>query len=57
YAEKQKWDHAIKLIPGEHKLNYKVYPLNVGEQEQLNTLTKKRLKSGQIHSSKSLFAS
>jgi len=34
--ESKKWDHAVKLIPGEKASNFKVYPLALTEQKELN---------------------
>ena len=48
-----KWDHAIELIPNAMLKDYKVYPLNVKEQEELNKFLEEHLKSGQIWLSKS----
>jgi len=43
-----KWDHAIELIPNATLKDYKVYPLNVKEQEELDKFLEEYLKSGQI---------
>jgi len=55
--ESKKWDHAVKLIPGEKASNCKVYPLAPTEQKELNQFLKENLQTGQIHPSKSLMAS
>ena len=43
-----KWDHAIKLIPNAMLKDYKVYLLNIKEQEELNKFLEEYLKSGWI---------
>jgi len=55
--ESKKWDHAVKLIPGEKASNCKVYPLALMEQKELDQFLKENLETGQIHPSKSLMAS
>jgi len=52
--DQSKWDYAIKLIPNAMLKDYKVYPLNVKKQEELNKFLEEHLKSRQIRSSKSL---
>src|SRR5277367_1012890 len=52
------WDHAIELVSGsENRLDCKIYPLSVVEQEQLNKFIDENLRTGWIHSSKSPIAS
>ena len=55
--ESKKWDHVVKLIPGEKASNCKVYPLALMEQKELDQFLKENLGIGRIHSSKSLMAS
>jgi len=55
--ESKKWDHAVKLIPGEKASNCKVYPLALTEQKELDQFLKENLETGRIHPSKSLMAS
>jgi len=55
--ESKKWDHAVKLIPGEKASNCKVYPLAPTEQKELDQFLKENLETGQIHLSKSPMAS
>jgi len=42
--ESKKWDHAIKLIPGEKASNCKVYPLALMEQKELDQFLKETWK-------------
>ena len=51
------WDHTIALLPGDHKVDCKVYSLNSGEQKELDDFLVENLKSGHIQPSKSLFTS
>ena len=51
------WDHAIKLLPGDHKVDCKMYNLTSAEQKELDEFLEENLKTGRIHLSKSLFAS
>jgi len=51
--DRSKWDHAIKLILNATLKDYKVYSLNVKEQEKLDKFLKEHLKSGWIRPSKS----
>ena len=51
--DRSKWDYAIKLMPNATLKDYKVYPLNIKEQEELNKFLEEHLKSGQIQPSKS----
>jgi len=46
--DQSKWDHVIKLILNAMLKNYKVYPLNIKKQEELNKFLEEHLKSGQI---------
>lgn len=47
--KKKPWDHAIKLIPNASaNLDYKVYPLNRAEQEELDKFLDENLTSGRI---------
>ena len=55
--ESKKWDHAVKLIPGEKASNFKVYLLAPMEQKELDQFLKETLETGQIHPSKSPMAS
>ena len=51
------WDHAIELLPSDHEVDCKVYPLNPGEQKELDEFLVENLKSGCIRPSKSPFTS
>jgi hypothetical protein len=52
------WDHAIELLPNaEQKLNCKIYPLSVDEQQQLQEFLEENLRTGRIRPSKSPMAS
>ena len=53
----QPWDHAIKLLPGNHKVNCKTYNLTTAEQKELNDFLEENLSTGHIRPSKSQFAS
>ena len=44
--DQSKWDHAIELIPNVTLKDYKVYLLNVKEQEELDKFLEEHLKSG-----------
>jgi len=55
--ESNKWDHVVKLIPGEKASNCKVYPLALTEQKELDQFLKENLETGQICPSKSPMAS
>jgi len=44
--DQSKWDHAIELILNAILKDYKVYPLNIKEQEKLDRFLKEHLKSG-----------
>jgi len=55
--ESKKWDHAVKLIPGEKASNCKVYPLAPMEQKELDQFLKENLETGRIRPSKSLMVS
>ena len=52
------WDHAIELLPGsENRLDCKIYPLSVHEQEKLDEFLEENLNTGRIRPSKSPMAS
>ena len=51
------WDHAIELLPGDHKVNCKTYNLTSAEQKELDKFLEENLKTGRIRPSKSPFAS
>jgi len=51
--ESKKWDHAVKLIPGEKASNCKVYLLAPTEQKELDQFLKENLETGRIRLSKS----
>ena len=52
------WDHAIELLPGsENRLDCKIYPLSVYEQEKLDEFLEENLNTGRIRPSKSPMAS
>ena len=51
------WDHAIKLLSGEHIIDCKTYNLSPNEQKELNVFLEENLQSGRICPSKSPFAS
>ena len=51
------WNHVIELLPGDHKVDCKVYPLNLDEQKELDKFLAENLKLGHIQPSKSPFAS
>ena len=51
------WDHVIELLPGDHEVDCKVYPLNPGEQKKLDEFLVQNLKLECIQPSKSPFAS
>ena len=51
------WDHAIKLLPGDHKVDCKTYNLTSAEQKELDKFLEENLKTSRIHLSKSPFAS
>jgi len=46
--DQSKWDHPIELISNTMLKDYKVYPLNVKEQEELDKFLEEHLKSGWI---------
>ena len=48
-----KWDHTIKLIPNATLKDYKIYLLNVKEQEELDKFLEEHLKSERIRHLKS----
>ena len=51
------WDHAIELLPGDHKIDCKTYNLTSVEQKELDEFLEENLRTGRIHPSKSQFAS
>ena len=51
------WDHAIELLPGDHKVNCKTYNLTSAEQKELDEFLEENLKTGCICPSKSPFTS
>ena len=51
------WDHAIELLPGNHKVNCKTYNLTTAEQKELDDFLEENLSTGHIQPSKSQFAS
>ena len=51
------WDHAIELLPGDHKVNCKMYNLTNAEQKELDEFLEENLKTGRIRPLKSPFAS
>ena len=53
----QPWDHAIELLPGNHKVNCKIYNLTIAEQKELDDFLEENLSTGHIRPSKSQFAS
>ena len=38
------WDHAIELLPSDHEVDCKVYPLNSSEQKELDDFLAENLK-------------
>ena len=54
---RQPWDHTIKLLPGNHKVDCKTYNLTTAKQKELNDFLKENLSTGHIQPSKSQFAS
>ena len=51
------WDHAIELLPGNHKVDCKIYNLTTAEQKELDEFLEENLSTGHIRPSKSQFAS
>ena len=51
------WDHAVELQPDANPKGYKVYPLSVSEQKELDAFLKENLESEHIQPSKSPMAS
>ena len=51
------WDHAIELLPGDHKIDCKTYNLTSVEQKELDEFLEENLRTGRIRPSKSQFAS
>ena len=46
--EHQLWDHAIEIIPDAKIPNWKLYPLSIEEQAQLDAFLKENLSLGRI---------
>ena len=51
------WDHAIELLPGNHKVDCKTYNLTTAEQKELDEFLEENLSTGYIWPSKSQFTS
>ena len=51
------WDHIIKLLPGNHKVDCKTYNLTIAKQKELDDFLKENLSTGHIRPSKSQFTS
>ena len=51
------WDHAIKLLPENHKVDCKTYNLTTAEQKELDDFLEENLSTSRIQPSKSQFAS
>ena len=51
------WDHAIELLPGDHKVDCKTYNLTSVEQRELDEFLEENLKTGRICPLKSPFTS
>ena len=51
------WDHAIELLPGNHKVDCKTYNLTTAKQKELDDFLEENLSTGCIRPSKSQFAS
>ena len=51
------WDYAIKLLPGNHKVDCKTYNLTTAEQKELDDFLEENLSTGRIQPSKSQFTS
>jgi hypothetical protein len=51
--EHRLWDHAIEIIPDAKIPNWKLYPLSIEEQAQLDAFLEENLSSGCIRPSKS----
>ena len=51
------WDHAIELLPRNHKVNCKTYNLTTAEQKELDDFLEENLSTGHIQPSKSQFTS
>jgi len=50
--DQSRWDHTIELIPNATLKDYKIYLLNVKEQEELDKFLEEHLKSRRIRPSK-----
>ena len=58
YPKHQPWDTAIDFIKDAPKiLDYKIYPLSLGEQGKLDEYIHENLEKGYIHPSKSQYSS
>jgi hypothetical protein len=55
--ERQTWDHTIELVPDAKLANYKVYPISLLEQKELDTFIAEGLRTDCICPSKSPIAS
>ena len=53
----QPWDHAIELLPGNHKVDCKTYNLTTAKQKELDNFLEENLSTGHIQPSKSQFTS
>ena len=42
------WDHAIELLPGDHKVDFKTYNLTLAKQKELDIFLEENLKTGII---------
>ena len=51
------WDHAIELLPGNHKVDCKTYNLTIAKQKELDDFLEENLSTGHIQPSKSQFTS
>ena len=44
----QPWDHAIELLPGNHKVDCKTYNLTTAKQKELDNFLEENLSTGRI---------
>jgi len=51
--DQSKWNHVIKLVPNATLKDYKIYLLNIKEQEELDKFLEEHLKSERIKPLKS----
>ena len=51
------WDHAIELLPGNHKVDCKTYNLTTAKQKELDNFLEENLSTSCIQPSKSQFTS